>query len=130
MSYGPMSKGGSGIEYTDGSTFIYRNCTYDSGGVYRQGNIVTVALAIATTVSGDSSSNPPLIQVNNIPYVPREIDNFCFRANGPWKSHGKDCDGYIQRNLDLSQNGLRLSVANPNITTGTKLKICFTFVCE
>ena len=94
--------------------------------------MVTVALSVVTTVSGDSSSNPPLIQINNIPYIPRGevVSNFCFKANGPWKSHGKDCDGYIQRNIDLSQNGLRLSLANPNITTGTKLSICFTFVCQ
>lgn len=121
-----------GIEYKPGSDWNYSNCNYESGGAYRQGNMVTVALAVVTTVSGDSSSNPPLIQINNFPYIPRNevIQNFCFRANGPWKSHGKDCDGYIQRNADLSQNGLRLSLANPNITIGTLLRFCFTFVCE
>ena len=136
MSFIPMNTSGGGTEttYTDGSEWSYTsNCTYLYGGLYKTGRIVQIVLGIKVNVAGDTTSNPPLLQINKIPYTPSSDASssaFRFTAHGPWKSYNKEIQGYLQRNTDLTQNGLRISLCNPNIAANDELKINFTFICD
>ena len=131
MAYIPMiCGGGTETTYTDGSTWSYSNCTYEWGGCYKTGRIVQITLRVKTTVAG-SASNPPLIQINKVPYRPDQSTGqnaFRFLAMSSWQKSGKETPGYVQDNATISQNGLRISLANPNIAVGDLLDINFIYI--
>lgn len=122
-----------GTEYIDGSQWSYTsNCTFLYGGAYKIGRMVQIVLRVKVNVAG-ASSNPPLIQINDIPFIPAQdtgANLFRFWATGEWKTYGKEVSGYIQGNSDLSQNGLRISLCNPNIVANDELSINFSFICQ
>jgi hypothetical protein len=125
--------GGAETTYIDGSTWAYTsNCTYQSGGLYKLGRIVIVGLRLKVNVAG-STTNPPLIQINKVPYIPAQDASssvFRFWAVGAWGTYGKEVAGYVQPNSDINQNGLRLSLCNPNIAVNDELNINVTYVCK
>lgn len=135
MVYAPMineSGGGTETTYTDGSTWSYSNASYEWGGCYKTGRIVQVTLRIKSLVAG-SASNPPLIQINNLPYRPDQTTGqnaFRFTTMPIWQKYNKETPGYVQDNATLSQNGLRISVANPNIAVDDLLDINFSYISK
>lgn len=134
MSYIPMiCGGGTETTYVDGSTWSYTsNCTYQNGGLYKTGRIAQIVLKLKVNVAG-TTSNPPLIRIDNIPCIPDDstgIYPWYFMACGTWKTYGKEVQGYMQGNSDLSQNGLRISLCNPNIAVDDELRINVVFICK